>query len=243
MANSKSLAVSDWEKSVEAATGHYDLFRLLKDIAANHNFSHFSVMRLPVDDENKLAQISIVTNWPPELIQEYDQLQLLQTNPIIKLLKSSNKPVLWDLDTIYHPQSSKTRSAVVELLSNFNCKKGIFIPCTAVDGTRGFVSFDGHNENQVTEEIIATLVFQASLVFDRLIGLSDKLDKQEAELSERELQCLHLMAAGSATGAIAFELDISEHTVNHHISVLCQKLRARNRAHAVSLAFRSKILR
>ncbi|MGB7432375.1 MAG: LuxR family transcriptional regulator [Ahrensia sp.] len=229
--------------AIDAAGGQYDLFRLLKEIATMSAFSHFSVMKLPDEDSDTLEQLSVVSNWPPELMKEYDRHKLLEHSPVIKSLRTSNKPLVWELEKINADRDPSQRSIAIELFSAFDFLSGVYFPCSASTGTRGAVSFAGSGKDPLGEKQIASLALTASLIFDRLIQFESDFADNHVDLSERELQCLRLMATGLATGRIASELEISEHTVNHHISVLIQKLRARNRAHAVSLGFRLKILR
>lgn len=53
-------------------------------------------------------------------------------------------------------------------------------------------------------------------------------------LTRRELEVLELMSNGATNGAIARELVVSEQTVKTHVSHVLRKLRATNRAEAVS---------
>ena len=71
----------------------------------------------------------------------------------------------------------------------------------------------------------------------------------EPELSEllaltrRELQVLMGMAEGSSNRAISEELELSNDTVKTHVTRILRKLRARDRAHAVAVAYRRGIIR
>jgi two-component system, NarL family, response regulator len=58
------------------------------------------------------------------------------------------------------------------------------------------------------------------------------------ELSGRERQVLKLLARGASTEEIATELSITTHTVRMHVKTILAKLGARDRAHAVAIAFR-----
>lgn len=61
-------------------------------------------------------------------------------------------------------------------------------------------------------------------------------------LTERELQVLKGMAEGKSNAEIGRELFVSEDTVKTHARRLFRKLRARDRAHAVAVGFRSGAL-
>ena len=62
-------------------------------------------------------------------------------------------------------------------------------------------------------------------------------DAAACVLSARELQVLVLVARGLSTDSIAGELYISRNTVRSHVRHILDTLHARNRAHAVAIAF------
>jgi DNA-binding NarL/FixJ family response regulator len=55
------------------------------------------------------------------------------------------------------------------------------------------------------------------------------------ELTEREIEVLELLAEGLANKQIAYQLEISEHTVKFHVSSIYTKLGVSNRTEAVRL--------
>ena len=63
-----------------------------------------------------------------------------------------------------------------------------------------------------------------------------------AELSDREIQVLKLIANGQDNGMIAGELHISPKTVKNHISNILMKLQIENRIQAAVYAVRSGIV-
>lgn len=65
------------------------------------------------------------------------------------------------------------------------------------------------------------------------------LRASKVNLSERELEILALSAEGMTSQEIARNCEITEATVNEHISKAMKKTRTRNRAHMVSFAIRS----
>jgi len=62
------------------------------------------------------------------------------------------------------------------------------------------------------------------------------------ELTPRELEVLRLIREGHRTKEISAQLEIAETTVKFHIKNLIDKLRANDRAHAVSIAIRRGLL-
>jgi DNA-binding NarL/FixJ family response regulator len=63
------------------------------------------------------------------------------------------------------------------------------------------------------------------------------------ELTEREMQVLHGMAAGKSNAQIGRELYLSEDTIKTHARRLFRKMRVNDRAQAVASGFRSGLVR
>jgi two-component system, NarL family, response regulator LiaR len=63
-----------------------------------------------------------------------------------------------------------------------------------------------------------------------------------AELTERELEVLRLLARGLANKAIALELHVSEKTVKTHVSNILAKLHLADRTQAALFAVREKLV-
>lgn len=61
-------------------------------------------------------------------------------------------------------------------------------------------------------------------------------------LSPQELKVLELMADGAPDKEICRSLWLSENTVKTHVRRILRKLGARNRTHAVAIAFESGLL-
>jgi DNA-binding NarL/FixJ family response regulator len=62
------------------------------------------------------------------------------------------------------------------------------------------------------------------------------------ELSPRELQILESLSEGQSNKTIAHRLSLSEETVKSHLRSLYEKLGAADRAHAVSIALRQRLI-
>ena len=60
----------------------------------------------------------------------------------------------------------------------------------------------------------------------------------DVELTPREHEVLRLMAEGLTNKSIAYNLDISEHTVKFHVNAILSKLSAQSRTEAVMQATR-----
>jgi DNA-binding NarL/FixJ family response regulator len=75
---------------------------------------------------------------------------------------------------------------------------------------------------------------------DVAVRLAENLGRET--LSPRELQVLELIREGHKNKRIAGRLCIAETTVNFHIKNIVEKLQAKDRTHAVAIAFRRGLL-
>jgi NarL family two-component system response regulator YdfI len=65
---------------------------------------------------------------------------------------------------------------------------------------------------------------------------------EPSTLTARELEVLRMMAEGAANKAIAWKLDISEHTVKFHVASILGKLHAASRTEAVTMGIRQGLI-
>ncbi|OXM53003.1 helix-turn-helix transcriptional regulator [Amycolatopsis alba] len=87
-------------------------------------------------------------------------------------------------------------------------------------------------------------------LLDRLAAHAERLHREMLEpsgpagaaLSSREIDVLRLMADGLDTQEIATELSYSERTVKNIIYAVTDRLRLRNRSHAVAYAIREGVI-
>lgn len=81
-----------------------------------------------------------------------------------------------------------------------------------------------------------------------LVAAGYAVERQEpasprrAQLSQRELQVAALLIEGASNKVIARALEISVHTAKFHVTAILDKLGARNRADAVSILLRERLL-
>lgn len=65
---------------------------------------------------------------------------------------------------------------------------------------------------------------------------------ERRSLSQREQQVAELLVNGASNKVIARALDISVHTAKFHVTAILEKLAARNRADAVSILLRERLV-
>jgi DNA-binding NarL/FixJ family response regulator len=101
-------------------------------------------------------------------------------------------------------------------------------------GARGLMLWDPRLPHRLP-------IFPVAAGTDRRAGFP-AVGSARAALTERELQILQGMSAGSSNGEIGRHLFLAEDTVKTHARRLFSKLGAQDRAHAVALGLRSSLL-
>ncbi len=112
-------------------------------------------------------------------------------------------------------------------------------------GAHGYILKDTPDDRLVAE--LRVIAQGGSTLTPRV---AEKLMKQftppklaESALSKRELEVLNFISLGLRYEDIADELDISVHTVRHHIEKIYRKLDVTSRGEAVAQAVRSGIIK
>ena len=113
---------------------------------------------------------------------------------------------------------------------------------TAISGgARGFLHKDVSREELCAA--VANALATADLVDEEQAVSAPRPQPQGPELTEREMQVLHGMAAGKSNAQIGRELYLSEDTIKTHARRLFRKMRVNDRAQAVASGFRQGLVR
>ncbi len=114
-------------------------------------------------------------------------------------------------------------------------------------GARGFLTKDADAESiaQAVRSAAAGLSTVDGDLQKRLVasvGARRPVQRPDDGLTPREIDVLQLIAAGLSNGEIARQLVVSEATVKTHVNHLFAKLGLRDRAQAVSYAYRTGLV-
>jgi DNA-binding NarL/FixJ family response regulator len=114
---------------------------------------------------------------------------------------------------------------------------GYLLKDAAIDELVGGIRAAARGESSISPRIAARL-----LAHMRDQQAASAPEGARADLTERELDVLRLLAAGKANADIAGELYISPKTVKNHIASILMKLQMENRIQAAVYAVRSGII-
>lgn len=233
---------NNYRERVALCTTAYDLLRLIREVTTEFGYRFFSIARLPSAKDDKLAELTVLTNWPEDLLRRYDELGLLKDSPIYDAMRTSTKPLVWSNRPGSRYALGRHGPDVQEMFASFGMCEGVHISVQEPGGRRGAVGLSGDRPPPAEAEL-AELSYVMNLIYERLWELDKSSKPQKTQkLSQRESECLTWTASGKTSAEIAIILKLSEHTVNHYLTAACQKLGATNRAHAVYKAMRAGYL-
>ncbi|MDI6869853.1 MAG: response regulator transcription factor [Bacillota bacterium] len=92
------------------------------------------------------------------------------------------------------------------------------------------------------QEFVSHLVEGYRKVTSEVAAAGEVLAKSKAQLTEREVEILRLIAQGASNREIAERLFISEKTVKNHVSSLLRKLELEGRTQAAIFALRNRLV-
>jgi DNA-binding NarL/FixJ family response regulator len=125
---------------------------------------------------------------------------------------------------------SKRGSAIKVIILTTFARPGYFERAVK-SGVHGYLLKDGEIDelaDAIRKCMTGKRIFSPELTFD--------LIREENPLTEREQQILQLASLGKTTKEITSELYLSSGTVRNYISEIIQKLEAKNRTEAASIA-------
>ena len=220
----------------------FDIFRFLRRMCESWGMKAFMVMHLPPQMALELSHYTVITNWPAELLHQYDHDGLLGTSNVFKELKRSCTPFLVDEAFLARGQDDAGAKTVLELFARFEMQHAIWCPVQDATGMRGGVALSGSRADFSPSQV-AEIFYLATHVFGRLAHVRSMDARIPETLTDREIDCLNWTAAGKTSAEIADILVLSEHTVNHYLNRATKKLDTVNRTQAVAKALRVGLIK
>ncbi len=174
----------------------------------------------------------LFSNYPAVWQARYQAQEYQAIDPTVRHAMRSPSPVVWS-DDLFAPARELWEEA-----RSFGLRAGLAHTCRDAGGMGGMLTLARAGETVTTAEWqakachILWLVQAVHLSMIRVIA--PKLQPEIAvQLSRREVEVLRWTGEGKTSGEIANILNITERTVNFHISKAMAKLNAVNKTAAV----------
>ena len=206
---------------------------------ARFGFEHFSFSGVPINSAS-LPEVVLAHRIPAELFKLYVERRYADVDPTMRMLRRTTEPFKW-LDVPYDPTRERRGAEVMALVADFGLSQGFFVPIPSPAGTYGNVWMAGPTPD-LTVRTKPALHLIALYAFDRIHRLVGPSPGRRPCLTEREREVLMWTAQGKTAWEIGEILGIARRTVNEHAQTAFRKLGAANRAQAVAIAIRERLI-
>lgn len=181
---------------------------------------------------------SVTSSFPPAFVEAYAEEKLYLTDPLVLVGKSGADVVTSeDVSTDFvMPQR------LAYLLRTFRISRRIAFFLRRGDRNYGSVTFARDDALFAADEAQYLGMIAASLHERVTRPLIDRFGPQIVGLLDGEVECLRLAGQGLTSEEIAAASRFTRETVDSYLKSAAKKLQARNRAHAIALAIRHRLI-
>jgi LuxR family transcriptional regulator, quorum-sensing system regulator BjaR1 len=204
-----------------------------------YGFAHFSFSGIP-QSSNCLPGVVLAHRIPAELFKVYVERRYADIDPSMRHLRRTTEPFKW-LDVPYDSEREPQVAELAGLVTDFGLAQGFFVPIPSPAGTIGNVWMAGP-QAELTARIKPALHLIALYAFERVHRLVGLPRAPRPRLTAREQEVLVWTAAGKSAWQIGEILGIAKRTVDEHAQSAFRKLGAANRAQAIAIAVRERLI-
>ncbi len=181
-----------------------------------------------------------------DLLLRYRRDEFDVVDPISRQARSSWLPVIWDARD-YLSRSSGKQAQLFEVTLEHGYERGISVPIRGPGSWfDSFVGLSRHSQPEFERgkrtwcnELMLIGAHMSSVYH----GVLHRDGDRPAELTARELECLHWTAQGKTAWEVARLIEVSERTVQFHIRNACGKMNAASKHQAALKAANMGLIR
>ncbi len=229
------------EIDTAAVRTEYELLHLMRRLIARYGFGHFMIARLPLAEQQRFSERLVLSNWPSELVRQYDACETFQSSVLVERLRATKLPVNGGAELLDAAGKPADAAMVHRLLAHPDMARHFAVQLHTSSGDPFVAMLSGRREPPVGVEQ-ATLYLSLVQLFECLERTFDTGSAAREKLSSREIECLRWAAAGKSSDEIAIILGISTYTVSSYFKSATRKLDAVNRMQAIARAMRLKLI-
>ncbi|MDK1490511.1 LuxR C-terminal-related transcriptional regulator [Sinorhizobium sp. 7-81] len=219
----------------------YELLHLMRRLIARYRFSRFMIARLPLAEQQRFSERLVLSNWPAELVRQYDASGAFQASLLVERLRQTKLPVVGGAELLDVARKDGEAMSVRHLQAHPDMTRHFSLLLHTTYGEPFVVMLSGTREEPVGTEC-AMLYLTLVQLFECLERTFDTGSAVREKLSSREIECLRWAAAGKSSDEIAIILGISAYTVSSYFKSATRKLDAVNRMQAIARAMRMKLI-
>jgi LuxR family transcriptional regulator, quorum-sensing system regulator BjaR1 len=185
-------------------------------------------------------EVAYAIRVPDAWRELYVKEAFVHDDPSIRQCKRTVHPFEWK-EARYDPEREPRAAIVVERAIDFGLSRGFLVPVPGPHGCEGDVWMGGYHLD-LTAQNKPGIQLIGLYAFDRIRRLGAKQECRKPDLTAREREVLAWVAHGKSAWEIGVILNIAKRTVEKHIEIAYRKLDAVNRAQAIAIALRERII-
>ncbi|MCA1492482.1 helix-turn-helix transcriptional regulator [Sinorhizobium alkalisoli] len=219
----------------------YEVLQLMRRLVARYGYAHFLIARLPMGEEQRFSERLVLSNWPADLVRQYDAEQVFPASALVERLRRTKLPVIGGPELLQEAGRGMERGVTRQLQRYPEMARHFALLLHATSGEPFLAVLSGSREEPIGGE--RAMIYLALVqLFECLERTFDAGQPARERLSSREIECLRWAAAGKSGDEIAIILGISAYTVASYFKSATRKLDAVNRVQAIARALRLKLI-
>lgn len=212
-------------------------------------YKFYCIFHEPKPIENP-AQLILAGNWEQRWIERFVAKKYIVSDPTLKFLLRANRSFSWARAVAayeQHPQFSRMQKMMQDAKS-FGLAFGHIFPIFGRNGLMGALTLGGPDQVELSPLEMTLLEGAARATYFRLLEFdgmefADRVGEgMDIMLTHREVQALSNMADGMTSPEIAELLKVAPTTIDWYGASVQEKLKAKNRIHAVAIALRKGLI-
>lgn len=207
-------------------------------------FDYYALLR-PPKPTSDLPSFILTGRWPEKWPEVYMKRCFGVVDPTVRYLRKSQEPFRWRdavATFVDDPYFSRMQRMMSEARKH-GLEDGYIFPIHCDRGLLGYLTVGGRAVDlsplsMVLLDAVARKSFWALLRLS-YPELAERLTTPvDVQMTRREMEALTFLAEGMTSNEIGQVLKISSNTVDWYMNGIQDKLKAKNRHHAVALSFR-----
>jgi LuxR family transcriptional activator of conjugal transfer of Ti plasmids len=239
--SSQEAIFQDFTDALWAASDEVSLRNVAHRAASSLGFKWFAYLGL---HENETVWIS---NYPRNWIERYFEQGYEAVDPIVVNARKQKRAFAWDSEKRAGGHSSDQARFFKEA-RDFKIGSGLTIPIRSGSGQVTALTLANEGKLIDAEKVLVSaseMIELMGLYYHARVAASLKASRihHEAQLSQREVQCLTWAARGKTVAETSDILGLSARTITFHQENARTKLGAGNITQAVAVAVRRGLIR
>jgi DNA-binding CsgD family transcriptional regulator len=211
----------------------------MREVLARFGFDFFCLHSMPRPDQ-PFDEVTHAIQVPDEWIKLYLQQQYAQVDPSIRYGRKTSFPFEWK-SAPFNPEEEPRAVEFVQRVTDFGLLEGLCVPIHGSSGSEGGLWMGGRRPD-LDPRSVALLHLVAIYAFEHVRRLSYAHQAPKPLLTTREQEVLTWIAMGKSAWEIGEILGIAKRTVDEHAQTAFRKLNAVNRAQAIAIALRERMI-